>query len=141
MAKSFNEILQDIVNQCYEQLLQNASDAINDVMPFFDKAADDGDGSKFIVPIICTVMAADGKFSQLEFKFIKELLNSNMSYDEFKNVIQQYYSESWRNTVDQLIDACDTKTKASLLCLCTYFAAVDETISKEETAFLRKLMD
>jgi len=141
MAKSFNEILQDIVNQSYEQLLQNANDALNDLMPFFNEVADDGDGAKFIVPIICTVMAADGKFSQLEFKFIKELLNSSMSYDEFKSVIQHYYSESWRNRVDQLIDACDTKTKASLLCLCTYFAAVDETISKEETAFLRKLMD
>lgn len=141
MAKSFNEILQEIVNQSYEQLLQNASDALNDLMPFFNEAADDGNGAKFIVPIICTVMATDGKFSQLEYKFIKELINSDMSYDQFKGVVQQYYSESWRNTIDQLIDACDTKTKASLLCLCTYFAAVDETISKEETAFLRKLMD
>ena len=141
MAKSFNEILQEIVNQSYEQLLQNASDALGDLMPFFNEAADDGNGAKFIVPVICTVMAADGKFSQLEYKFIKELVNSDMSYDQFKGVVQQYYTESWRNTVDQLIDACDTKTKASLLCLCTYFAAVDETISKEETAFLRKLMD
>lgn len=141
MAKSLNDILQEIVNQDYDQLLQNAIGALNDVMPFFNQVADDGDGAKFVVPIICTVMASDGRFSELEYKFIKQLINSDLSYDQFKGVIQQYYTQEWMDTVDKIIDACDKKTKSTLLCLCSYFAAVDETISKEETAFIKKLVE
>lgn len=140
MAKTLDELFQEVVNRSFDQLLNDAREAINKVMPYFNKVADDGDGAKFVVPVICTVMAADGKFTELEYKFIKTLIGSNLSYDQFKGIIQQYYSQDWMDTIDNLIDTCDKEIKAALLSLCLYFAAVDERISKEETAFLKKLI-
>ena len=102
----YNQLLQDFVNAPYDVLLAVANDSLAKVMPVFNEIAEDGNGASAVLPFICTALAVDGKFSELEYKFIKDLLDINESYDYFKEVIQQYYSDEWFNAVDGLIDAC-----------------------------------
>ena len=138
--EKYNQLLQDFVNAPYDVLLAVANDSLAKVMPVFNEIAEDGNGASAVLPFICTALAVDGKFSELEYKFIKDLLEINESYDYFKEVIQQYYSEEWFNAVDRLIDACPDELKNALLSLCLAFVSVDEHISREENGFIAKLM-
>ena len=104
--EKYNQLMQQYVNAPYEVLLAVANASLNKVMPFFNSFADDGNGAGIVLPFICISIAADGKFSELEYKFISELLGIDKSYDYFKTVIQQYYSDRWLEAIDKLIDSC-----------------------------------
>ena len=138
--EKYNQLLQDFVNAPYDVLLAVANDSLAKVMPVFNEIADDGNGASIVLPFICTALAVDGKFSELEYKFVKDLIGVDESYDYFKEVVQNYYTAEWVNAVDGLIDSCPDELKNSLLSFCLAFVSVDEKISKEENAFIAKLM-
>ena len=138
---AYKKLLQDYVNAPYEVLLNVAKNSLAKIMPAFNEIADDGNGAKFVLPFICTTLAVDGKFTQLEFKFVNDLLDANYGFDQFKGIVNSYYSSEWVQAVDNLIDACPSDLKESLLCFCLAFASVDEKIAKEEVSFISKLID
>ena len=133
-----NEILQDFVNEPYETLVDMAKAAIVDLTPVFDKVADDGQGAKFIVPFFATSLAVDGKLSDLEYKFVCDIFG-DLTYDEVKDLVEAHYSDKMVALVDDLADSCPVELKSKLLTLCCCFLAVDETISRDEVAFVYKL--
>ena len=138
---TLNEILQKYVDASYEELLALAIESFDKLMPVFNEVADDGNGAKFIVPVMCASIAADNRFSTLEYKFIKDLLESSLTYDDFMASVRRYSGEEGQELVDKLFDACGTDMKTELLSFCLCFMAVDETITKEETAFVKRLLD
>lgn len=137
---AYNQLLQEYVNAPYDVLLAVATEALNKVMPVFSEIAEDGNGASIVLPFICTTLAVDGKFTELEYKFIKDVTGLELSYDELRNLVQQFYSAEWINAVDNLIDNCPNEVKQSLLSFCLAFVSVDEHISREENAFIAKLM-
>ena len=51
-----------------------------------------------------------------------------------------HYNEEIFDLVDQMIDACGQDLKNALVIFCLCFAAVDETITREEGAYIAKLL-
>ena len=138
---TYNELMQNYVNADYDVLLGVANNMLNDLMPFFAKYADDGNGASVVLPFICTALAVDGKVSELEYRFVKDVTGIDVPYDEFKGFVQQFYSDAWVERADKLADACPQEIKTSLLSFCLAFLAIDEKISKEENGFISKLLD
>nr|MBR6777822.1 hypothetical protein [Clostridia bacterium] len=140
MAKSFNELLQEFVNKSYDELLNIASGALNVMVPAFNSIADDGNGAKFVIPFMCTTLAVDGSFTELEYKFLNDLLGGGVDYAGAKAQVQAHYSADMIEIVDQIIDACGEDLKTAILVFCLCFTAVDETITRDEAAFIAKLI-
>lgn len=136
---TLNEILQDFVNEPYESLVGIAKASIANLAPIFAKIAEDGKPAKFIIPFFATSLAVDGKLSELEYKFVCDVF-FDMPYEEVKQLVQMHYSEKMVSMVDQLIDSCPVELKSQLVTLCCAFLAVDETISREEVAFVQRLL-
>ena len=137
---TYNQLMQNYVNASYDVLLSVANESLSKIMPFFGKFADDGNGASIVLPFICTVVAVDGKFSELEHRFVKDVTGISKPYAEFKEFVQQFYSDKWIESTDKLIDSCPDEIKTSLLSFALAFMAVDEKISREENAFISKLM-
>ena len=137
---TYEKLMQKYVNASYETLLSVALSAINDVMPVFDQVAEDGNGASIVLPFICVTAASDGKFTELEYKFIKDVTGLDKDYNEFKEIVQHFYTEEWMTAANNLIDQCHPRIKESILSFCLAFAAVDETISREENTFIAILM-
>ena len=137
----FDELMQKYVDTDRDTLVKLAQSSLVKLMPVFNEVADDGNGAKFIVPVMCASIAADNRFSTLEYKFIKDLLESSLTYDDFMASVRRYSGEEGQELVDKLFDACGTDMKTELLSFCLCFMAVDETITKEETAFVKRLLD
>lgn len=141
MAKvTYEQLMQNYVNAPYSVLLSVARESLNKVMPVFNRLADDGNGASIVLPFICTTLAVDGRFTELEYRFVKDVTGVSQSYDDFKSVVQNFYSDEWVRSIDKVIDACPSDVKDSLLSFCLAFVAVDETITREENAFIAKLM-
>ena len=137
---NYNDLLKSFVNKSYDELLSIANASLATVMPMFNEIAEDGNGAGIVLPFICTSLAVDGKFSELEYQFVKDLLEIDQSYDYFKGVIADFYSDEWFNAVDALLDSCPEEIKTALLAFCLAFVSVDETITREENQFIAKLM-
>lgn len=137
---SFEQLMQKYVNAPYSVLLSVARESVNTAMPVFSKVAKDGNGASILLPFLCVVVAVDGKFSELEYRFIKDVTGIDETYEGFKNFVQQFYSDEWVETIDKMVDACPDEIRTSLLSFAIALAAVDETISRVETAFIAKLI-
>ncbi len=137
---TFNEIKQKFVNLDYPELLAIAKDNAAKLLPVFKSLADDGNGAVFLLLFFGTCFAADGKFTELEYKFMSDLTGIN-DYDALKGIVQSSYDNDSVALADRIFDKCPAELKAELLSLCLCLVSVDETISGAENAFLQRLID
>ena len=136
---TLNQILQDFVNEPYENLVSMAKSAIGELTPIFNEIAKDGNGAKFVVPFFATSLAVDGRLSELEYKFVCDIFG-DMSYNDVKALVESHYSDDMIALIDGLADSCPVELKSKLVTLCCCFLAVDETISRDEVAFVKRLL-
>ena len=140
MAKTFNDLLQDFVNKSYEELLDIANGAFAAIAEGFEQLGTDNELSDFILPFIATTLAVDGKYTQLEHDFLNAVLESDLSYAAGKEYMASHYDDNIFELVDKMIDACGQDLKNAIVIFCLCFASVDETISREEGAYIAKLL-
>lgn len=134
---TFNELMQKYVNTDYPVLLDLAREAIQRLMPACKQVDPQHNGFYMLSSIILSVIGRDGVLSQLEKKLLIE------STDIEENLIDKFlsmYDPKMPDLVDHFCDNMGDDLKADVIILATVFAAVDETISKEETEFIRKLL-
>lgn len=137
---NFNELMQTYVNMPYSELVGRAQNTLVKLIPVFDNASSDGNGSKALFHLILTSIAVDGQFTSLEFDFLKDVFLQDISYNDAKDMVASYYSDHAQDALDTFIDKLDDDTRAQLLELATCAIAVDETINKDEVKFITKLI-
>lgn len=137
---TYSEILQNYVNQSYDSLVRIAKKAYNDAWPVLNRYSKSGDSSDLIVAIFSSTIAIDGKFSELEYDFMKDVLEISYSYSDLKSVVSQYTSPEWLKTIDTIVDSFDRTTKSNIVTLCVCIASVDTTITRAENEFIQRLL-
>ncbi len=135
-----NQILQSMVNEDYDTLVGMAKSAIAELNPIFSEVAEDGNGASAIVALFATSLAVDGKLTELEYKFVCDVLDGEFTYEQVKELVEMHYSEEMIELVNGLADSCPKDLKSKLVVLCCTFLAVDESISRDEVAFVVKLL-
>jgi len=138
--QQFNALMQEYVDKSYEELFEIANNSLSVVMDVFNKIAKDGNGAPYVVLFISTTLAIDGRFTELEYKFLNEPLGGNLSYEAAKENVQAHYDDELFDAADKIIDSCPDNLKSVLLMLVTCFAAVDKTITVEEARYIAKLL-
>lgn len=134
---TFNELMQKCVNEDYETLLMMAKNALGKLLPICKLVDKDNEGVFMATSLVLSAIAADGYLTALEKKLLKDALGMDDA------TIQKFiglYDSRMVELVDTFADNINDDVKVDVLMLVTAVAAVDEKISKEETAFIRKLM-
>ena len=139
---SFNEILQNYVDKSYDELLflarENIAEVTPDLVCFFEGKED---AAKALMIIVSACLGADGKLTALEAKFLKDLLGTDDDCESTMQMVATLGDDESRDLTDRLADALSADKKASLVSFCLCFLAVDETIHRDEVAFVVKLME
>ncbi len=133
---TFEELMQQYVNSDYEVLLSLAKEAVNHLLPVCKKVDPENEGCFMLSSIILSAIGADGVLTALEKKLLKDALG--LEEENIQGFIDMYDAKMVELT-DQFCDNINDDIKADTIMLVTIFAAVDEKISKEETAFIKKL--
>ena len=135
---SFQDTLQNLVNKDYDELMGFAKIAIAELYPACKVVDEDNGGVFMMTSIILSAIAADGKLTGIENKFLMELLD----LDEDKlNTLIGMHDARMADLTDNFADALPAEMKAHVVMLVATIAACDETISREETAFLAKILE
>lgn len=133
---SFNELMQKYVNTDYPVLLDLAKEAINRVLPACKAVDSEHNGYFMLTSILLSAIGADGVLTALEKKLLVEA--ADIAEEQISKLIGMYDSRM-PDLVNHFCDNMGDDLKADTIMLVTIFAAVDEKISKEETALIRKL--
>ena len=135
---SLKEMMQDIVNKDYDELLYFAQRAMVDVMPECKAVDPDNDGVLMLTSLILTAVAADGTLTALEKKLLHDVTGLD---DAAISKMIAMYDSRMVDLADTFVDNMGSQTKAHALALILAFAAVDEKISRDEIRLINKLMD
>lgn len=135
---SFSDTLQELVNKSYDELLDFAKIAIGELYPACKAVDEENNGVFMMTSVILSAIAADGKLTAIEKKFLMELLD--LDEDKLNTYIGMYDSRMAELT-DKFADALTVELKSHTVMLVATIAACDETISREETAFLAKILE
>ena len=135
---SFNELMQKYVNTDYDVLVDLAKEAVRRLMPYCQKVDTQYNGNYMLASLLLTAIGADGKLTQLESKMLQDVMG--LDKDDVQKLIGMYDSRM-PELANYFADNMSDDTKADAIMLITVFAAVDEKISKEETALIRKLFE
>ena len=139
---TFNELMQRFVNESYDSLLNIANQSLRDVSnaltDFFSDKPEYATQSTVMLFACC--LGADGKLTELEARFLNDLLCANHSYSTLCTMISTHANKDSLEIIDKLVDTLDQDSRAAMLTLATCFLAVDETITREEVALISLLM-
>jgi len=135
---TFNELMQKYVNTDYPVLLDLAKEAIRRLMPACKQVDPEHGGYYMLSSIILSVIGRDGVLTKLEKKLLIEATDiTEAQVSKFLGM----YDPRMPELVNHFADNMGSDLKADVIMLVTIFAAVDEKISKEETAFIRTLFE
>lgn len=135
---SFTEIMQQYVNLDYSDLLSTAKRSFAKIIPACEAVDQENKGFLMVTSIFLAALAADGKMSSKEAQFISDLLGLDLKQIEQFNSL---YNSNMEELVDKFADSLNSNLKAEVITLCLCIASVDEKISREENAFLQKLLN
>lgn len=138
---TWHELLQNYVNLSYADLVAIGRKQWVALAPSLRARCSDGDVFNVIVwGILGSTVAVDQKVSSLECSFINDVLGTNLTMQGLLNVATQFNTPAARTTTDNLIDSISDAEKTALCTLCLCLLAVDQTITREEVAFIQRLV-
>ena len=111
--------------------------ALANLIPVCKKVDPDNDGFMMVSSLVLSAIGADGTLTALERKFLGDVLG--LSDENISKYIKMYNSRM-ADLVDHFADSLTTDIKADTAMLIICICACDEKISREETAFIRKLL-
>lgn len=134
---SLNELLQEMVNKDYNELVALAQRAMVEVMPSCKAVDKDHNGILMLTTLILTAVAADGVLTGLERKMLGEVTGLD---DKAVDTMISMYDSRMVDLADHFVDNMGSDVKSHALMLILAFVAVDEKISKEEIRLVHKLL-
>ena len=136
-----NKLLQDYVNLDYKDILALAKKNLAKVHHYFCSVMKDGNGAAAGLAFMGACLASDGHFNDLEYRLMNDLFGGGASYESLRNLAQTSFNQESLDLADAIYDNCPSDLRGSLLGLALCILAVDEHITKEETAFVHKLLN
>lgn len=134
------EFFQRFVDEPYDKLLFLARQEFAEVAPALSNLFDGNEDATTIMRLIVyACLGTDGRLTELECKFLNDVLGSDDSYEKTEEMVV-HLGDDAGDLTDRIVHHLPANKKTSLILFCLCFLAVDETISRDELSFLFKLM-
>ncbi|MBE6734412.1 MAG: hypothetical protein E7563_03595 [Ruminococcaceae bacterium] len=133
----FSDILQELVNMSYDELLGMAKVAVNELRPVLRPMDKKCDGLFLILCIFFAAIGADNEVTALEKKFVIDALEID------EDLFNDLYSQCDKRVEDLIFEVTkkiSRKHQSNLVTLVAAVTACDETINREEAEYISKLL-
>ncbi len=141
MARSLNEMYQEVVNMSDEEKVELGIKAAGDVIPFLSKNFKDDDAAALYAMLIGTYVGADGSVNQSEYSYCKVVFGLDMPYDDFFNIVKESCKPEYIELIDNLIDSAPADVKSAFVILGVAIFSCDDSITIDEQRLLAKYID
>jgi len=135
---NLNELLQEMVNKDYDELVAFGKIALGKLTPLFQAVDEDNKGCFMLMSVVLSAIGADGTLTALERSYLRDVVDLD---DETIDKFITLYDSKMVDLTDHLFDHIPNELKAHLMTFVLTILAVDEKISREETAFVHRLFE
>lgn len=133
----FDELMQKYVDTDHDTLVKLTQSSLSKLLPLFKQIDPKNDGACMFIAFILSAVAADGTLTYKEKTFLAEVLGTTEAkVDEMVNL----YNGAEGEVVDKIADQLNDEMKFEVVNLVASIAACDETIKREEAAFIAKII-
>lgn len=139
--KQVIQLLEVFRQQSYDELLVIAATSASKLLPVFQRVTGSTqEGMTCLILFIGTSLASDGKLSELEAKFVSDLLG--VSENQINTLVESMKENTtYADVVDKIFDACMYELADELLKFCCCILAIDKDLDEKEVRFVKKLLD
>lgn len=135
---SFNDMLQKYVDLEYNELVDRAKAVLPDVLTACKVIDTENDGLFLLTSVLLSAVGADKVLSATERQFLHDaIFLDDEGIDKLAAMYDRRMIELADDFVDAMPDGIMTKITVLMLCL----LACDGTITVEENAFIRKIIE
>ena len=134
---AFDDLMKKYVNEDYDVLVRLAKDSVNTLIPLCKEIDKENNGYLVLVAIINAALGADSTLSVKEQQFLEDVFD----FDEktMDNLVKIYTGKE-EDLCDAFADSLSDENKFHVVNLVACIAACDETINRDEGAFIAKLI-
>lgn len=136
---TLQELLQDYVNKPYEELLTLAKTSYIQIVARLNQTEGAEVATAAGIVLVTACLGVDGVLSDLEYRFFCDLFGATASRADLNAELMRDRAET-QELADGLFDSCDTDLKSAMLEFCLCFLAVDQAITRDEVAFVVRLL-
>ena len=137
----FDTLIQQYVSLSFDELLMFARRSYQELQNELIHPGRSGDSPEdTLFTLFTAFMAADGKLSPEEHRFINALLDREESFDDTLHRMRSLSAKECRRKADVLADSLPTAQKTAFISLCLCFMASDHVVTEDEAEFIKKLM-
>jgi len=112
--------------------------ALGKLTPLFQAVDVDNIGCFMLMSVVLSAIGADGTLTALERSYLRDVVDLD---DETIDKFITLYDSKMVDLTDHLFDHIPNELKAHLMTFVLTILAVDEKISREETAFVHRLFE
>lgn len=133
--ESYNELVQNLVNEDYDMLLSMARNSLQTLEPLYEVHES---GLMLLICLMLRAAAIDGTFSKKEVQFLLDLTGAE--HDDLYEVASVYAANrpALDDSIDAFILACPQDIKTMMIMLVICVMACDETVTAEENCFIQE---
>ena len=140
---SFNEMLQELVNEDDDYKIKLAAECLSDLYPTFKRFDPEHEGMLIIYTLFGTSAAADGQLTEKELGLITGLLAAvgiNHEPEEIIDLVKTCGNSDAYQMIGDVREHLDDEGANNLLNLIAAICSIDDRIAKEEVAFIKDLL-
>ena len=140
---SFTDAMQEIVNLSEEEKVRLAGNSFLSLMPHLAQFDEKNKGLTLVLAIFGASAGADGKLTHSEVALIRAITNAigmKLSDENVLELVKASTKEDGYKMISSLSGILDDEGRASLITLVASICAIDDTLSKEELAFIASLL-
>ena len=141
MAKTLNELYQEVVNMSDDEKLFFAKKASAELLEHLSQHIDNETAIDIYLGLVACYVAADGTVDYKEYEFFKAVFEGlDLSYDDFFDLIQNNYSSELVEKYDQLIEVAPENIRGDFVMLGLAICSCNDTITPGEAELLERFL-
>ena len=140
MKSKFDELYKTFEEKDEASRLKLANKAASNLFTYLMRAEglSKEEAFVFILAIIRMFVSYDKAIDQKECDLFNQLLNTNLTLDEFKKIFEEKVDE---NVIDEIVDSLPNEMRSEVCLLGLAFISSDGKINESEKEIFRKIFD
>lgn len=135
---TWHEIYQAYLNAPREQLVATGRTATETALQELVAKYGQKDAFTFFTGIVGSFVCADNKVNYDEFEVFQEVVGTNLTYDQFYDMMKNFNTEEVFQIADRIIDSLSEKGKTAVLSVGLVLCAINGTITVAEQELIER---
>lgn len=135
---TWHEVYQAYLNAPREQLVATGRNSANLALEELVRRYGKDSAFQLFTGILGSFICADNKVNYDEYEVFQDIIGTNITYDQFYEIMKNYNTEQVFAAADKVIDSLSAEGKNAVMCVGLVLCAINGTITVAEQQLIER---